>query len=626
MRKKKTALRESAIKKTAAFLGTEVIKEETWTWNVFGKSFRYLDKEGRRYRAVIKDRKEVFVSVLTPPSLKKSPLHERSRDFVVSDGKICIRTDRPLVLEFIASFFNSRQYHVSFVETKGKKVLHRKWQKALMLDGEHLAEIEIVKTSPLWEICVKDAKDGRPYFCTQGLQYKFKLKPCLSGEAQDNIKNLLVEYEESETEDSVLLSPASVRKAVYGFHSPNIKAFYSDDGIFPEVQHAVKLSIYSNLAIAIINASVFVRVAERLQGNTWYTLAAGVLVFIRAPAEVFYMKKSLGLSRHLPSTIVKDAMESEEFKELYENKHIRGWSNFEKKLYDTVRKKDDFVFLLERYGAVKAEINGALKGGNREKVLSLLEKELNFTTEDIKGITKFTESLMPVDVKKIKDEMFGRIENLLRKDVLKHDAGVILKKYIEEIFPINLLNNTFSKTFKLLKDRIKQEERVPSREEVSLLVSSCKQQILPFRIIDIMLFLSLYSVGYAVTFMAGLPELAVPFYYIFYGAAANVINAAVLRIGSQASMQYIYRNLGNAPTITSAADAWNEYNSHLMRIWAVFSSIGLIIGITGKLFSSATYGISRYAVEIFALFIYIKGFREWHMYYTSLENKIKTEE
>lgn len=626
IRKEKLAMLESSIEKTASFLKTTIAREEAWTWNVFRKRSRYVDKEGRQYRAAFKNRKDIAVSVSSSRASRKMPLREKNVEFIFSGGRLYRKTDRQLVLEFLSSFFGRRQYKISFLEARGKKLPYRRWTRALIVDGGHYGEIEILKTFPLWQVRVRDSKDGVPYFCTQGYHYDFKFRASMDTEKELKAENLLIDYTEDETEDYTAFSFSAIKKAVYGFNSPNLRAFYSEEGLFPEMQHAIKLSVYANLAIAIINASVFVRVAERLQGNTWYTLAAGVLVFIRAPAEVFYMRKSLRISRHLPSAIVKDAVESDEFKELAEKKPIRGWRNFEKKLYDTVRKKENFTVLLERYGVVKTEINESLKQGNVEGVVTILKDELNFMPDEVNEIACYARHLEPIDVKAITSELSDSINVLVRQNIFKHNAELILRKYIEEIFPINLLNTTFSRTLKLLRDRIKQEERVPSKEEVSRLVSACKQQILPFRLMDILLFLSLYSVGYAVTFLRGLPDILVPAYYIFYGAAANVINAAVLRIGSQVNMQYIYRNLGSAPTISSAADAWNEYNSHIMRIWAVFSSLGLIIGISGKLLSSATHGISRYAVEFFALLIYLKGFREWYLFYTGLETKIKTEE
>jgi hypothetical protein len=386
------------------------------------------------------------------------------------------------------------------------------------------------------------------------------------------------------------------------------------------------LTVFSNLAIAIINASVFVRVAEKLKGNTWYTLAAGLLVFIRAPAEVFYVKKSLKISEHLPSAIVKETMNSDIFKEFIETKEIRRWRNFEEKFYDIVRKKENFTLLMEEYGVFKEVFNQALQENSKLKIIHILRKNLNFTEDELIQISPFLEQLKPIDVQRITKGLLKSFALLKEKNVFKPTSWVVLKKYAEEIFPINLLNTTFSKTMRIVRDRIKQEERVPSLKEVSILVSTCKKNILPFRLMDITLFSSLFVIGYAATFVTNLPNLFVPIYYILYGAAANVINAAVLRISNQVNMQYLYRNLGSAPAISSAADAWNEYNSHLMRIWAVFSSIGLIIGVCGKLFSESTYGISRYFVEILAFFLFIKGFREWYYYYSSLEKKIKLEE
>jgi len=625
MRKEKAELIESAIKKTADFLETGIVKEEAWTWNVFRKRFRYLDKEGRRYKAFSRKGENIIVSVSASPKDKKTPFSEKSREFIIAEERVYRKTDRQLVLDFISSFFGRRNYDVHFLGQKEKKLPYQRWKKALMAEGEHFAEIEITKTFPFWEVRLKDAGESGPYFCTQNFHFVFKLKSCIAAEEKDKISNILIEYEEKDTEDYRLLSFASVKKAIYGYNSPNLRAFYSDEGLFPEVQHGVRQTVYANLAVAIINASVFVRVAERLQGNTWYTLAAGVLVFIRAPAEVFYVKKSLAISKHLPSTRAKDTLESDEFREFSERKDVRIWRNFEKKLYDIVKKKDNFTLLLEKYDSIKKDINEALKEQNRENIYDVLKTELMFTDEDMAEIRYFVSHLEPLDIKKITEGLMESMELLFKKRVFKPNADLSLKKYIEEIFPINLLNTTFSKTFKIVRDRIKQEERLPSNEDVSRLVSTCKKQILPFRLMDILLFVSLYAMGYAATFIAGLPDMFVPLYYILYGAAANVINAAVLRIGYQVSMQYIYRNLGNAPTVSSAADAWNEYNSHLMRIWAIFSSLGLIIGVSGKLLSDATHGISRYAVELFALILYIKAFREWYFYYSELETKIKTE-
>jgi len=63
-----------------------------------------------------------------------------------------------------------------------------------------------------------------------------------------------------------------------------------------------------------------------------------------------------------------------------------------------------------------------------------------------------------------------------------------------------------------------------------------------------------------------------------------------------------------------------------MRLWAVFSSLGLILGVMGKILSAKTGGLSRYFVEGLALFCYFQGFKEWFLYYEKLEKKSKMEE
>ncbi len=622
MKKEKIEILESAIKRTATFLKTEIIKEEAWTWNIFSKRFRYMDQEGRRYKAAFK-KGNVLVNVSASRKNKQATVGKQEMEFIIAGEKFYRKTDLQMALNFIHSFFAQRKYNIRFLEAKEKTLPYKKWKRIFFVEDEHCGEVEIVKTFPRWEITVKDSEESGPYFCTQGYYYRFKLKSCIDPESKQDI---LIEYEEREIDAYKLFSISSIKKVIYGFHSPNLRAFYSDEGLFPEVQHNIKLSVYANLGMAIINASVFVRVAEKLQGNTWYTLAAGVLVFIRAPAESFYVKKSLGISKHFPSTIVKDAMESDEFKRFAERKDVRIWRNFEKKLYDIVRKKENFALLIEQYGALKKDINSALEENNRDRIQEILKEQLKFNNEELAEINYFLEHLEPLDIKGIQEGLMESIELLLKSKVFKPHAELTLKKYIEEIFPINLLTTTFSKTFKIVRDRIKQEERLPLKQDVARLVSMCKNQVLPFRLIDISLFISLYCMGYIATFVKTLPDLVIPIYYILYGAAANVVNAAVLRLSSPVNMQYLYRNLENAPTISSAADAWNEYQAHLMRIWAVFSSIGLIIGVIGKLLAATTHNTSRYVVEFFALFLYIKSFREWYFYYSTLEAKTKTEE
>jgi hypothetical protein len=625
MKQQKTDLLEAAVRKVAGFKNTEIVEKEDWTWNIFTRRFRYFDRFNTEYKADFVRGGDVIVSLL-PVKIKKAGWREEPQEFIVSGERVYRKTDRSIVLTFISLFLSKRNYGVERIKTRRPKIVGYKWNRATISDGDHTGEIEITKTHPFFEVKLKDSNQNISYFCAPGYQYIFRLKPLIEWKEKGwNFDDFIMEYEESEIATTTL-SPLSIfRRALYGFKSSNLRAFYSEEGIFPEVKHAVRLSALSTLATAIINASVFVRVAEKLKGNTWYTLAAGALVFIRAPVEILYMKRSLKMTEHLPAALFREVMESESFKRIYERREIKIWRNFERILYDIIKQKDDFSYLIEKYGGIKSKINALIEEKRYADVMGLLEQELYLSDSELKNIEYFIFNLPPIcsSESTIINDIIKGIENLEEKRVLKTGSVHILKKYVAEMFRENLLNNLHNKAFKLLNDRMKHEERSPEKEEVTSLVADCKKNLIPFRIYDILLFLSLYVMGYTVTFVKNIPELSIPLYYIFYGMSANIIIAAVTRFGSQVGMQYLYRNLDNAPTIRSAADAWNEYNSHIMRIWAVFSSLGLIIGLAGRMLSDNTYGISRYVVEGFALILYIQAFREWYSYYDKLEKKSK---
>jgi len=625
-REQKINLLEDSIRKVARLKDAEIVRKEDWTWNVFSKRYRYFDGFGREYKASFGKSGNFTVVVFPVRTEKKLGWKKEPQEYIVSEDRVYRKTDRSILLTFISLFLARRNYSAARIEIKKPRITGHKWSKATISDGGYSGEIETTKMRHFFTVKLKDSNKNIPYFCAPGYQYIFRLKPLIEEKGEEwELDDFISDYEDSEIATTTL-SPLSVfRRAIYGFKSPDLRAFYSEGGIFPEVKHAIRLTVLSTLATAIINASVFVRVAEKLRGNTWYTLAAGVLVFIRAPVEILYMKKSLKMTENLPSALFRGVVESEEFKRTYERKEVRLWRNFERLLYNIIKGKEDFPGLVDRYGGIKSEINDLITKKKNADVLELLKREFSFSSTELKEIEYFVFNLPAVcnEEKALTENLTRGIEKLEERRVFKTGSSGVLKKYVEEMFHDNILSNTHNKAFKLLNDRMKQEERSPSKDEVFSLVADCKRGILPFRIYDILLFLSLYVMGYTVTFSKSLPEFSIPLYYIFYGMSANIIIAAMTRFGSQVGMQYLYRNLDNAPTIRSAADAWNEYNSHIMRIWAVFSSLGLIIGLIGRLLSDSTYGISMYAVEGFALVLYIQAFREWYFYYDRLEKRSK---
>jgi len=616
---------EQIIKKVGEILGVEIKKEPIWSWNLFSEKFRYYDQFKREYYAKFSRRKNGFiVKVISPVKNKNFNFKEYPKEFIVRGENVYRKTDIEIILNFIKNFLFERNYLVENFEIKKNYGIKIGRNKILIFENSHIGEIEILKLFPYPVAILKDKNN--PYFCPSFHQYIFKFKPEFIVNENFNINIALKDYQETEIKIASFSPVSIIKSAIYGFKSQNLRAFYSEEGIFPEVKHAIRLSLFSTLGLSIVNTSVFVRISEKLKGNTWYTLAAGVLAFIRAPAEIYYMKKSLKLSEHLPSISLQKMLEAKELKKIWESKEVISWYNFEKALTTVLQKKENFAPNIDKYCFIKPHIFKAVEEKNYNLIFTLLEENIPFTKEEISYLSCYIKKLEKVDTKKIIKEYINMVNILIEKKIIKEEAFPHIRHYIENIFPKNFIRYTYTKAFKFLHDRIKQEERTPTKEEISILVSACKKNILPFRVYDLFLFFSIYAMGYSATFLHNLPELVIPAYYIIYGAIANIIMTAFNRFGSQVSLQYIFRYLENTPTIRSAADVWNEYNSHLMRIWAIFSSLGIVLGVLGKIFSAKTYGISRYFVEAIGFILYIDSFKEWYLFYDALEKKSKTGE
>jgi len=605
---------EKAIEKVAMTNNTQIIKEHAWSFNPFVERYRYFDKFNREYKGKI-TKNGIIVKVVPVRIEKKLNLTE-TLEFIVKGDIIYRITDKKIILEYVREFFYERGYCISFLNEKKGKMLVKGRNVIGFFENQQFGEIEITKRINFWEVKIRDENKEKPYFCAPNFQFILKLK----NEIKEG-ESLLIKYDEEEITSTSLSPFAIIKRAIYGFKSPNLRAFYSEDGLFPEVQHLIRLSVLANFSAAIVNASIFVRIAERLKGNTWYTLASGLLAFVRAPAEIYYMKKSLKLSENLPSTKVQQVLDSEKFKRIIESKEIRTWRNFERELFEILRKKGISNFSNE-YGKIKKDIMGYVERNEKEKILSVFEK-FHLTDGEKEKISSFIKFLVPISLNDFKKKVMEEVKYLCENKVLKEEAEKAIEDYIDMIFVYNLERFTFNKSYKLLLDRIKQEERTPTNEEITSLINGCKRGILLYRVSDLFLFFSLYAIGYLASFYIELPDFAIPIYYIFNGMAANIIVAALNRYESQISLQVLYRELDSAPTITSAADAWNEYNSHLMRIWAIFSSLGLGLGIGGKLLADKTGNFSRYFVEGIAFFMYVQAFRERLFYYEKLEKRKK---
>ncbi|MCM8784819.1 MAG: hypothetical protein NC827_01455 [Candidatus Omnitrophica bacterium] len=615
MRKKNIEKIEKAIEYIGKLNNKKIIKEISWSWNPFCESYRYFDHSKREeYKAKIIRNKYIIVRVL-PKKIGKAQDFNGKKEYLIVGEKVYRKTDMEIVSNFVLEFFKKRNFILDNVVLKIKNE-----KRIEIIVDNHIAEIEVIRTKPNFEFILKDKESERPYFCSPNHQYIFKIKSHIEGWGNEEV---LINYEENEIATTTLSPIALIRKSIYGFGSYNLRGFYSDEGLFPEVKHGIKQVVYGNLAGSIVGASVFVRVAEKLKDNTWYTLASGILAFIRAPAEVYFMKKSLKLTEKFPSSLVQKFFEKGKIKEIYESKEIRVWRNFEREIFNIFKNKEDFIYLAEKYSNLKFQIYKLVKNNKIEEIYSLLKDDLNISSEELEKLKYFVIHLKTLDVDRIVQDIKKEINGLYEKKILKIGGEYMFFKYIDEIFKENLIRLPVNKAFKYLNDRLKDEERDPTKEEISNFISISKRRIEPFRFLDLFTFFSLFVMGYFATFFKGLKDISILIYYIFYGAISNIIVAAVNRYGGQVGLQYLFKGLENAPNVTSAADAWNEYNSHIMRLWAVFSSLGMVIGILGKVFSNITNGFSRYFIEGLALILYIMAIREWFLYYQNLEQRSK---
>jgi hypothetical protein len=605
---------EKAIEKIAKLNKTEIIKELSWSFNPFRETYRYFDLFNREYKGYINRKGEIIVKVFPLKIEKILNLNEGKKEYLIKGERIYRKTDGEIILNFITDFLKKRGFNID----KSLKSINEK--KFEIFVNQHAGEIDIIKTKPVFEFRLRDKEIEKPYFCSPNHQYIFKLKNFVEiGKEED----ILIDYEESEIATTTISPIALIRRAIYGFGSYNLKSFYSDEGLFPEVKHAIKQTVYGNFAGSIVIASVFVRVSERLKGNTWYTLASGILAFIRAPAEIYFMKKSLKLTEKFPSSIIQKFFDKGKIKEIYESKEIRGWRNFEREIFNIFKSKKDFISLAEKYSNLKFQIYKLVENEKKDRIYEILKIDFGFNEEEIKNLEYFIAHLKKIDIDKVIETIKREIARLYDMKILKSGGEYMFFKYIDEIFRENIVRLPVNRAFKLLNDRIKDEEREPTKEEISDFISISKRRIEPFRILDLFTFFTLYIMGYTATYFKGLREISILIYYVFYGAITNIIVAAVTRYGGQVGMQYLFKGLENSPNITSAADAWNEFNSHIMRLWAVFSSLGMAIGILGKVFSDVTHSISRYFVEGIALILYIMAVREWFLYYHNLERRSK---
>ncbi|MFA5393900.1 MAG: hypothetical protein WC081_05425 [Candidatus Ratteibacteria bacterium] len=615
-----------AAEKSASFLNARITKTGiAYRVLFFNQRHLFFDDAGRAY-TVHFDRKAKGYFVLVEPAGKNEPALSVQK-FLVRQKSMVIYTNFDLVSEYLFYFLKKRNYPVQKPDwTEIITVFRLKIRRGTVTAGPFSALIQTSFIRNHFSARLKDKDEKKPYFCSIHNQYVFTFrKYLLIKKGAVNLGDLLLSYAGNETKNAGINPVALFKKTIYGLRSPNLRAFYSDDGLVPEARRVMNLQILVNLAVGIITASVFVRVAERLKGNTWYTLAAGALLFLRVPAEIFNMRRSLKITRELPGSRIQKNEDSEEFRAIYESKPFRAWRNFERGYTELFRGTEYLPEKIEKYRLAKPNLYRMVAEGKKEGITLFLKNELGLNEEAAGSLLSLAGQLQPLDREEIKAVFSSRIERLKKEGLLLESEWPRLMEFVNRTLPELLERDTVSGAYKSLKNTLKRAERPPKRAELFALVDTCYRGLIPFRRAEFMLYISLFIIGYGATYSPDIPTFAFALYYLFNGVMIQLIASGYDRLTSPVWMQYIYREMENDPAVASASDTWNEFNSQQMRLLTIFSSLGLILGVSGRLLAKATHNISWFGVDALAIILFLFGIREWFRFYQGLRKKCSVE-
>lgn len=586
----------------------------------------FRDTSGREYlvRPSARDR-GLLVDVRIPVGRgRRRFLRPMRRRFLVRDRLVFCYADFQLVADYLEFFFQRRQYPVSRIEWKAALDLpFLKKAQGRIFSGEHRAVFTVHAFRGRFRVRLRDASGGPSFFCSPRSEYVFSFRGRVPVRSERlSPEKLLESYGESEITVSIFSPFALARRALFGFKSENLRAFYSRDGILPEVRHAVMTTFFYTMAGSLVNASVFVRVAERLMGNTWYVLAAGVLVFLRIPAEVVNVRRSMRITRDLPSPRLRKISRSEAFRATFETRPFRLWRSFERVLLDLFRGGEQFSEKLEQYRLLKPDLFRLAQSGRRQEIPAMLVESLGLEAGAARGAGALALKLEPIDVEQVRGVFGNQVLKLKRADLLRPSEWKTMDDFVSGL-PQMLERYTVDNVIGSFNDILKRAERAPNRRELEALLGGCRKAALPFRRADLLLLLSFFIIGYGASYAPGMAIIVFPLFYIFHGLMVQLIASGLERFTSPVWMQYVYKELENDPAVPSAADVWNEFNSQLMRLFTLATSLGIIIGLSGRLLAGPTRNISWFGAEALALVLHLAGLRAWFAFFGGLQHRCR---
>jgi hypothetical protein len=337
------------------------------------------------------------------------------------------------------------------------------------------------------------------------------------------------------------------------------------------------------------------------------------------------MRRSLKITRDLPGSRIQKNEDSEEFRAAYEAKPFRSWRNFERGYTELFRGTEYLPEKIEKYRLAKPNLYRLVTEGKKEAVALFLRNELGLNEEAAGSLLSFAAQLQPLDREEVKAVFRRRIERLKDEGLLLESEWPNLLEFVNRTLPELLERDTVTGAYKSLKNALKRAERPPKRTELFTLVDTCFRGLIPFRRAEFMLYISLFIIGYGATYSPDIPTFAFALYYLFNGVMIQLIISGYDRLTSPVWMQYIFREMENDPAIASASDTWNEFNSQQTRLLTVFTSLGLILGVSGRLLANATHNISWFGVDALAIILFLIGIRQWFLLYQGLRRRCSLE-
>ncbi len=400
---------------------------------------------------------------------------DQEEHYIVGSEKLGKEVDEKAIFLYLNKFLEKRGYRIDNWHWQRKGLLDKK-RKAALFSGNHEVVVEISKTTKEFLVRLHDKKE--PYLCSKKEQYLLHLYRYANvDESQKKVAvdSLLKNYEESEIATSRPGLKAKIRNYFYGFYLPDLRKFYSEEGLIPEVKYVIKHIAWIYLAVGLLTAAILKRVTVRLSGNSWYIVFASLLAPVRIFSEMYYTRKSAVISEYMPSSLQSKISEKEEYRIINERKEAKSWRQFEFAYINLIKKNyPDWGRHLEHYRQVKPRLYEVVfqEEGKRKEEFA---KNLNLPSQQFQSLVGHIENLESIKEEETVAAIVKMIEEMKKDGSIKESACDFLISYAQNTYPRMLREKTYAEASKLLESRIKEAARHPSRMELKKMLQKEKE-------------------------------------------------------------------------------------------------------------------------------------------------------